>query len=197
VVAGSLELPTVLQLLNTSFGFAGAPGVGPNELAAPQASLFAGIAQGVIGGSLRWDLVWLGVGIGVAIVILDELLRAAGRRRIPPLAVALGIYLPIALVLPTVIGTVIGHSWDKMAERTARPEFSKRLGVLLATGLVVGDSLFGLAFAGAVGALGDPARLSVVGPSFAPAAEMIGLVLLVGLVVFAYARTKSRALAEV
>jgi putative OPT family oligopeptide transporter len=196
VIAGSFVLPPVLQLLATSFGFAGAPGAGPNALAAPQASLFAGIAQGVLGGSLRWDLVGLGAGIGVVIVIVDELLGAARKRRLPPLAVAMGIYLPMALVLPTVIGTVIGHSWDKMAERTPRPDFSKRLGVLLATGLVVGDSLFGLAFAGAVGAVGDPARLSVVGESFAPAAEAIGVVLLIGLLVFAYARTKSKALAE-
>ena len=75
----------------------------------------------------------------------------------------MGIYLPVTLVLPTVIGTVIGHVWNRMSERTARPEFTARLGVLLATGLVVGDSIFGLVFAGAVGAVGDPARLAIVG----------------------------------
>lgn len=72
VIAGSLILPPVLQLLATSFGFAGAPGAGPNALAAPQASLFAAIAQGVLGGSMRWDLIWLGAGIGAAVIALDE-----------------------------------------------------------------------------------------------------------------------------
>ena len=195
VIAGSLVLPPVLQLLATSFGFAGAPGAGPNALAAPQASLFAAIAQGVLGGSLRWDLIILGAVIGAAIVALDESMRAAGKPRVPPLAVAMGIYLPVTLVLPTVIGTIVGHIWNRMAQRTARPEFTERLGVLLATGLVVGDSLFGLAFAGAVGAVGDPAKLAVVGEGFAPAAEWIGLAAMGALLWFTYARTRARALA--
>ena len=194
VLAGSLILPPVLQLLATSFGFAGAPGAGPNALAAPQASLFAAIAQGVLGGNLRWDLVELGAVIGVVVVAIDEAMRAAGKPRLPPLAVAMGIYLPVTLVLPTVIGTVIGYFWNRMAAKTARPEFTVRLGVLLATGLVVGDSLFGLAFAGAVGAVGDPAKLAIVGDNFAPTAEWIGLAAMIAMVWYSYARTKRRAL---
>lgn len=196
VIAGSLVLPPVLQLLATSFGFVGAPGAGPNALAAPQASLFAAIAQGVLGGDLRWDLVAAGAGIGVGIVILDMILRASGRFTLPPLAVAMGIYLPVTLVLPAVIGAVIGHFWNRMAARTARPEFTARMGVLLATGLVVGDSLFGLVFAGAVGAVGDPARLAIVGEAFAPTSEWIGVALLVALVLGTYILTKRRALRE-
>ena len=197
VIAGSLVLPPVLQLLATSFGFAGAPGAGPNALAAPQASLFAAIAQGVLGGTLRWDLVGIGAAIGVAVVVIDEVLRSAGKGKLPPLAVGMGIYLPVTLVLPTILGTVIGHFWNRMARGTARPEFTERLGVLLATGLVVGDSLFGLAFAGAVGAIGDPAKLAVVGDSFAPIAEWIGVVLMSALLVAVYVRTKARALSAV
>jgi putative OPT family oligopeptide transporter len=193
VVAGSLVLPPVLQLLADSFGFLGAPGAGPNALAAPQASLFAAIAQGVLGHSLRWDLVGIGAAIGVLIVVVDELLGKAGKGRFPPLAVGMGIYLPVALVLPTVIGTVIGHVWNKMALRTSSSEYTVRLGVLLATGLVVGDSLMGLAYAGAVGALGDPERLAVVPENFAPVAEWIAIIALVVLMVGAYARTKALA----
>jgi hypothetical protein len=80
-----------------------------------------------------------------------------------------------------------------MADRTTRPEYTVRLGVLLATGLVVGDSLMGLAYAGAVGALGDPEGLAVVPANFAPVSEWIAIVALVALVVGAYARTKRRA----
>lgn len=196
VVAGSLVLPPVLQLLADNFGFAGAPGAGPNALAAPQASLFAAIAQGVLGGSLRWDLIALGAGIGVVVIAVDLLLEKSGRGRLPPLAVGMGIYLPVALVLPTATGAVIGHVWNKMAERTARPEFTVRLGVLLATGLVVGDSLSGLVYAGAVGALGDPERMAVVGETFAPAAGWVAIGALVALLVGVYARTKAVALRE-
>ena len=195
VIAGSLVLPPVLQMLADSFGFLGAPGAGPNALAAPQASLFAAIAQGVLGGSLRWDLVGIGAGIGVGIVIIDELLAKNGKgRRFPPLAVGMGIYLPVALVLPTVIGTVIGHLWNKMALTTRRPEYTVRLGVLLATGLVVGDSLMGLAYAGAVGALGDAERLSVVPEGFEPTAGWIAVGALIVLLVAVYTRTKAAAL---
>jgi hypothetical protein len=132
--------------------------------------------------------------------VLDIVLRASSsaeggaRFSLPPLAVAMGIYLPVTLVLPTVIGTVIGHVWNKMSARTTRPEFTARLGVLLATGMVVGDSIFGLIFAGAVGAVGDPAKLAVVGEGFALTAEWIGVMLLVGLSVATYALTKRRAL---
>lgn len=194
VIAGSLVLPPVLQLLADSFGFLGAPGAGPNALAAPQASLFAAIAQGVLGHSLRWDLVGTGAAIGVAIVVIDELLRRRGRGAFPPLAVGMGIYLPVTLVLPTVIGTVIGHLWNKMALRTQRPEFTERLGVLLATGLVVGDSLAGLIYAGAVGALGDPERMSVVGAGFLPVSQWVAVVAFVALLVAVYTRTKAAAL---
>lgn len=195
VVAGSLVLPPVLQLLYTSFGFAGAPGAGPNALAAPQASLFAAIAQGVLGGSMRWDLIIMGAVIGAVVVAIDEGLRAAGKPRLPPLAVAMGIYLPVTLVVPTVIGTVIGHFWNRWAQSTTRPAFSERLGVLLATGLVVGDSLWGLVFAGAVGVVGDPAKLAVVGDGFTGTAEWIGLGAMGALVWLIYARTKARAVA--
>ena len=195
MIAGSLVLPPVLQLLATSFGFAGAPGAGPNALAAPQASLFAAIAQGVLGGSMRWDLIVMGAVIGAVVFAIDEGLRAAGKPRFPPLAVAMGIYLPVTVVLPTVIGTVIGHFWNRWAQRTAHPEFTERLGVLLATGLVVGDSLWGLVFAGAVGVVGDPNRLALVGPGFAPYADWIGIAALAAMLWLTYARTRQRALA--
>ena len=194
VVAGSLILPPVLQLLATSFGFAGAPGAGPNALAAPQASLFAAIAQGVLGGSMRWDLIWIGCGIGIVLIVIDEVMRGSGKGKLPPLAVAMGIYLPATLVFPAVIGAVIGHFWNRMAAATSRPEFTKRLGVLLATGLVVGDSLFGLAFAGAVGVVGDPAKLGIVGEGFAGTSEWIGVIAMTGLLWATYARTKRRAI---
>lgn len=192
VLAGSFIIPPVLDLLNTAFGFAGAPGAGPNALAAPQASLIASIAQGVLGGTLRWDLVGLGAGIGIVAIVADEILGKTGKMRMPPLAIAMGMYLPMSVTLPTIIGTVVGHLWNKMADRQSRPEFARRMGVLLATGLVVGDSLYGLVFAGTVAAVGDADRLAIVGPDFAVASEFIGLGLLAALGWFAYSRTRKR-----
>lgn len=193
VVAGSLVIPPVLNLVNATFGFAGAPGAGPQALAAPQASLISAIAQGVLGGSLRWDLIGIGAAIAVVVIVIDEALAKAGRRRLPPLAVAMGIYLPATVTLVTISGAIIGHRWDRMALGTARPEFVKRMGVLLATGLVVGDSLYGLAYSGAVAATGDATRLFAVGPGFAPWADAVAIAVLAGGTAFAYARTRRLA----
>ena len=67
-----------------------APGAGPNALAAPQAALISAIAQGVLGGNLDWGLIGLGAMIGVGVIIVDEILRAAKRGSLPPLAVGMG-----------------------------------------------------------------------------------------------------------
>ena len=65
VIFGSLVIPPILTILNDAFGFVGAPGAGPNALAAPQAALISAIAQGVLGGNLDWNLIGLGALIGV------------------------------------------------------------------------------------------------------------------------------------
>jgi uncharacterized oligopeptide transporter (OPT) family protein len=70
--------------------------------------------------------------------------------RLPPLAIGLGIYLPMGATLPVVIGTLTGHFYDRWADRTAKPEFARRMGVLMATGMIVGESLFGVLYAGIV-----------------------------------------------
>ena len=68
-------IPPVLDLLNTAFGFAGAPGAGENALAAPQAALISSLAKGVFGGDLNWKLLGLGVAIGAVVIVIDEVLK--------------------------------------------------------------------------------------------------------------------------
>ncbi len=197
VGAGSLVVPPVLSLLNHTFGFAGAPGAGPHALAAPQASLISSLAQGVLGGTLRWDLIGIGAAIAVAVIVIDELLLAPrakqpGAMRLPPLAVAMGMYLPMSLTALALVGALLGHFWDRRAERSSRPEFLKRSGVLLATGMIVGDSLLGLIYAGGVAGFGDDV-LTVVGPGFAPTAEIIGVIVFIAAIWWCYARTWRKA----
>ncbi|WP_204325535.1 OPT/YSL family transporter, partial [Stenotrophomonas maltophilia] len=97
VVFGSLAIPLVLDLLKNTLGFVGMPGAGPNALSAPQAALISSIAKGVLGGDIDWNLIGLGALIGVGVIVLDEVLGKAGRMRLPPLAVGMGIYLPMGL----------------------------------------------------------------------------------------------------
>ena len=145
VVFGSLVIAPVLDLLNTAFGFAGTPGAGENALAAPQAALISALAQGVFGGDLNWGLIGLGALIGAVVIGIDEALARTGRFRLPPLAVGMGMYLPMSLTLVIPIGALLGRAYDRWAQRRGGDvEFRKRLGVLMATGLIVGESLFGV-----------------------------------------------------
>ena len=177
VIFGSLVIPPVLDLLNTAFGFASAPNAGPNALAAPQAALISALAKGVLGGDLDWGLIGFGGLLGVASIIVDELLGRSGKMRLPPLCVGMGIYLPMALTILIPVGAVLGHWYERGAKDHRDPEFAKRMGVLVATGLIVGESLFGVAFAGIVAGVGGDAPLAVVSESFRGAGILIGLVL--------------------
>ncbi len=162
VVFGALVIPPILQLLNVTFGFQGTPGAGPQALAAPQAALITAIAQGVLGGTLDWNLIGLGAAIGAVAILVDELLRKSGRGSLPPLAVGMGIYLPMSLTVLIPLGAFIGHFYDRWARTAPDPALAARLGVLAATGLIAGESLFGVAFAGIAAATGSPTPLALM-----------------------------------
>ncbi|MEO6580607.1 MAG: oligopeptide transporter, OPT family [Sphingomicrobium sp.] len=191
VIFGSLVIPPILTILNNAFGFQGAPGAGANALAAPQAALISSIAQGVLGGSLPWNLIYLGMGIGVIVVIVDEVLRRSGRYSLPPLAVGMGMYLPIAVTTLIPLGAFIGYVYNRWAERAPNPAFAERLGVLMATGLIVGESLFGVAFAAVVGATDNDSPLALV-KEFAWAVPL-ALIVLIGSIAWLYMKTRSDA----
>jgi len=169
VVFGSLVIPVVLDLLKNTLGFVGMPNAGPNALSAPQAALISSIAKGVLGGSLNWNLIGSGVLLGIVVIAVDELLGRSGKMRLPPLAIGMGIYLPMSLTLLIPVGAVIGYYYDRWAKRSSNPAFAERMGVLAATGLIVGESLFGVAFAGV---LAWANRNTPVPPNDAPLAIM-------------------------
>ena len=188
VLFGSVIIPPVLQLLNTSFGFAGAPEATGNALAAPQAALLSSLAKGVFGGDLDWGLLGLGAAIGAVVIVIDEVLGLTTKNRVhlPPLAVGMGMYLPMGLTLIIPVGAVAGLLYDRWAAGTADPESSKRLSTLAATGLIVGESLFGVALAGIVAAFGEEEPLAVVGPGFTTASEVLGALVFAGATIGLY-----------
>ncbi len=191
VIFGSLVIPPVLNVLYATYNFAGAPGAGPDALAAPQAALISALAKGVLGGDLNWKMIFIGAGIGVVVVLVDEMLGRAKKLRLPPLGVSIGIYLPMAVTLPVVIGSVIGWFYDRRAERSEHPIFTKRMGVLLATGMIVGESLFSVVFAGVVYGLDSPNPLAVAPEWFGPYALIGGTLLFFALLAFLYRRART------
>src|SRR5690242_10306728 len=177
VIAGAFVIPPVLDLVNHAYGFVGAPGAEarPHPLPAPQAGLISSLAQGVIAADIDWSLIRIGGMIGIGIILLDEILaRTTRHMRVPPLAVGLGIYLPTQSTLMIVVGAIVGWMFDRRADRTPKPEATKQLGVLLASGLIVGESIIGVVLSAIVVFSGKAAPLAVVGPAFETAGVIIG-----------------------
>ncbi len=143
-VAAGIMAP-VLQLLHDHTP----GGIGGKELAAPQAQLFASLARGFFGnGSLPWSLVGVGALIGLALVAGDALLEhRQARFRLHPMPVAVGMYLPLGLSVPMLLGGIL--SAMLMARRPAAgPEpQSNEPGVLLASGAIAGEALMGVGIA--------------------------------------------------
>jgi putative OPT family oligopeptide transporter len=195
VGAGALVIPPVLNLLAHAYGFAGAANLGvinPNPLPAPQATLIAALAQGVIGGNLDWRMIGLGALVGGCVIALDEGLGAARRQRLPPLAVGIGIYLPMSATLAVVMGAAVGHWYAGRAARSAEPGRAERLGVLVASGLIVGESLFGVLNAGLIVGFSNDAPLALVPAGFV-LANPLGAALFAALIAGLYGWMLTRA----
>jgi putative OPT family oligopeptide transporter len=188
VLAGAAVIPFVLNLLAKAYGFAGAANVGvvaANPLPAPQATLISALAQGVIGGSLDWKMIGIGLLVGAGLIALDAVLGVMGKLRIPPLAVGIGIYLPMSATFAVVVGAVVATWYERATKHAKDPARAERLGTLVASGMIVGESLFGVFNAGLIVAFSTEAPLALLRtePSFAP---ILGAVAFTGLVVWLY-----------
>ena len=188
VAAGAAVIPFVLNLLARAYGFAGAPNVdvvAANPLPAPQATLIAALAQGVIGGSLEWKMLGIGALVGVGLILLDALMGAMGKLRLPPLAVGIGIYLPMSATFVVIVGAVLSHWYDRRTRAMPNPERAQRLGTLVASGLIVGESIWGVIVAGLIVFLAKDAPIAILPDTFA-LAPWLGVILFVGAIVWLY-----------
>ena len=192
-MVGAAVIPPVLELLYNAYGFQGAlprEGMDPSKaLAAPQATLMNQIASGIFNGSLDWSMLGLGVAIGVCIIVLDVFLRRSGRGALPPLAVGLGIYLPPTIGTTLFVGAMLGYFIQRAikarGERAGKAWVgaAEERSLLLASGLIVGESLTGLVIAALIGFSGQDAPLALVSEDFAPA-MWLGLGSFIALCVF-------------
>ena len=134
VVSAALTLGIVLTLLHEAYG------IGSSDLPAPQAVLMTNVANGVFAGNLEWGMIYAGAILGIIIILIDQ--YQAYRKadfRVPILAVAIGIYLPIELTLPIFIGGMLNH----IASKTASDD-GKNNGLLIASGLITGEALMAI-----------------------------------------------------
>ena len=135
VLSSAIVLGLVLDILHTAYT------IGSPSLSAPQATLMKSVADGVFSGNLPWNFVYIGAVIAIVIIILDIRQEKRGSDfRIPVLAVAVGIYLPIELTVPIFIGGMINH----LATKAGTSEASEENGLLLASGLITGETLMAI-----------------------------------------------------
>ena len=168
VAAGALAIAPVLQLLYSTYGFAGAlphPGMNAGQaLPAPQASLVAGITQGIFDHKLPWTMVLIGLGVGVALILLDRWLERHGLQ-LPVLTVGIGVYLPPTVGVTIAVGGVLGWLAQRSDADAQAAEQTRRRGVLLVSGFLVGESLMGVLLALLQSVTGRSDAIAVAGAS--------------------------------
>ncbi|EGG1150651.1 oligopeptide transporter, OPT family [Campylobacter jejuni] len=198
-VFGALAIVPVLNLLYQVYGFVGAmPREGmdaSSALAAPQANLMSTIAQGIFHHNIEWGYMAFGVFVGILMIIIDKILRRTQKMSLPPLAVGIGIYLPPAVNIPLVIGgilkyIVMQHLTKKYAKNSHKEEklaSCEQRGTLFASGLIVGESIFGVIIAGitvfsvSMGGSENPLALNLA--NFHDS-ELFALIFFVGVVLY-------------
>ena len=150
VAVASLVMAPIMQLLHeTTPG-----GIGGRELAAPQAGLFASLANGFFGdGILPWNMVAIGSVIGIIILIGDSFLESKSTKfRLHLMPIAVGMYLPFGLSTPILIGGLLAHFILSENDSNQEPDRVLQKGVLLSSGLIAGESLMGILLAFVAGA---------------------------------------------
>jgi putative OPT family oligopeptide transporter len=139
VVVASLVMYWPLYLLNTAFGF------GSRQLSAPQAGLMATLAIGIVNHDMPWALVVVGILFGIAMIMMQ--VRS-------PMLVAVGMYLPFETTFAIFIGGVFRSLGDWLAKKrgfnSAQMARVENAGVLVASGMIAGESIFGLLWAGII-----------------------------------------------
>jgi putative OPT family oligopeptide transporter len=143
VVVASLVMYWPLYLLNAANIQQGGIGFGDRQLPAVQSGLMATLAQGIVGGEMAWALVVVGIFFGIAMIMMQVK---------SPMLVAVGMYLPFETTFAIFIGGVFRAIADRLAQRSglnaAQKARVENAGVLSASGLIAGEALLGLVWAG-------------------------------------------------
>ena len=199
VVVAALVVGPVFEVLFHAYGIGGVfprAGMDPSHmLAAPQAGLMAAIAKGLRTHHLPWAMIYIGGGFAVLCIILDEFLKVKYNLRLAVLAVGLGVYLPPEITTPLVAGGLLNLAVRrsiarsrkaKDAEMTEEKTKKMQSGTLLCCGLVAGAAIMGVLLAIPFVMLGSADALSIVPISFAPLANIIGLIAAASMVIWIY-----------
>ncbi len=141
VVAAALVLILPIMLLHEYGG-----GIGSEALPAPQAGLMATMADGIISGSMPWELIIIGMFFAVALILIQSP---------SPMLIAVGMYLPFPTTMAIFVGGILKWILEMIAKKRAHgdktvSDQAENRGLLVASGLVAGEALLGILIAGTV-----------------------------------------------
>ena len=171
-LAAAVVLGLVLDILHTAYT------IGSPTLSAPQATLMKSVADGVFTGNLPWNFVYIGGIIAVILIMIDLRQEKNGSDfRVPVLAVAVGIYLPITLTVPIFLGGMINH----LGKKSGGSKASEKRGLLMASGLITGEALMGILVAVPIFITGE----KYWWPNFS-GFELLGPALFIGVIIWLY-----------
>jgi len=199
VVASSLVIAPVLELLFNAYGIGGIaprPNMDVTQmLAAPQSSLMAAVAQGVLMRQLEWSMIYVGMGIGVLVILVEKYFVQPRGYSLPVLAVGLGIYLPPEIMMPVILGGVVSFIARRRLLKTVgddRERIHDRMqnGILLASGSVAGNSLMGVLLAVPFVMSGNSNVLSIMPAHWQSIANGLGVVALLTMCYWHYRVTQ-------
>ena len=178
-ISCALVMAPVLNLLAKAYGIGTPTADHPNPLLAPQATLMASVAKGLFGGHLPWNLIWIGAAIGAVIIAVDEVQKKRGSHfRVPVLAAAVGIYLPLDLTVPIFLGGLLAHIVERAVGIRNDPAAAERVhqkGVLFSAGLITGEALMGILIAIPIVMAGKADVLAL--PEHLQFGELVGLLI--------------------
>lgn len=201
VIAAAIIIAPVFNLLYNAYGLVGVPfphsGMKISEaLASPQSNLAAAIVQGIVTHQMNWSMLLLGSLIGVILIMLDQLVfKSLQWPRISLFSFAIAIYLPMSMILPIVLGGFISYimhrKFKRQHQNTQAIDDAKKSGILVASGMIVGEALMSIFIAGVIAYTGSQNALALVGPSFAYIGNILGIVLFVMAILVFYKTPKA------
>ena len=195
VTAAAIVIAPILSLLFEAYGLGGVlprEGMDPDEmLQAPQAKLMASVADGVFSRNLPWGMIWIGALIAAGVIALDQTLKARGSSlRIPVLAVAVGIYLPMELEVPIFVGGVVAWLASGAIRRAGGGEGAveqgTQRGLLFSSGLITGEALVGILLAIPFALFQSTDVLNIAPDGFDAIATWLGVAAAMGFTLWLY-----------
>lgn len=194
VLVGAFVITEILSILYQAYGFGTSlprADMDPAEmLPAPTASVMNKITHAVFTGAMNWPMFSIGAGVAVFLIVIDLWLKRKGSRiSVPPLAFAIGIYLPLGIIFPLVLGGVIDYLSKRSLDRKRvlvgagfeeRADQARKRGLLFASGLIAGEALMGIALAVPFAAAQNTKIFSIRPENFNTMAMVLGAVLFFG-----------------